>query len=85
MEPIKKRRLTELKLASHPELFVGQCVPFYFSPCSVMLFMIHKKNAGLTYEGGQDSIVHLQADFHQVIAWANQKSRRWAFTGSHSA
>ena len=32
MNSIKQRRLTELTLDSHPSLYVGQCVPFYFCP-----------------------------------------------------
>jgi hypothetical protein len=40
MNNIKQRRLNELTLASHPGLHVGACVPFYFCPRSVMLFLI---------------------------------------------
>ena len=41
MNSIKERRLTELNLGRHPDLHVGQCVPFYFCPRSVMLYLIH--------------------------------------------
>lgn len=41
MSRIKKRRLNELTFSSYPDLRVGQCVPFYFCPRSVMLYMIH--------------------------------------------
>ena len=37
MNSIKQRRLTELTLSSYPDLYVGQCVPFYFCPRSIML------------------------------------------------
>ncbi|MBN1437860.1 MAG: DUF4433 domain-containing protein [Anaerolineales bacterium] len=30
MSGVKRRRLEELRLSSHPDLFVGDCVPFYF-------------------------------------------------------
>jgi hypothetical protein len=30
MNAIKERRLNDLTLASHPGLFVGECVPFIF-------------------------------------------------------
>ncbi len=43
MSSIKKRRL-KLPLTSHPNLFVGECVPFYFCPRSVMLCMIYRAN-----------------------------------------
>ena len=37
MNDIKRRRVMELRLRSHPDLFVGACVPFYRCPRSVML------------------------------------------------
>lgn len=84
MNHIKQRRLTELRLNSHPNLLVGQCVPFYFCPRSVMLFLIHRQNADLAYKGGQGPIIHLEADLHATVAWANEQSRRWAFTLSNA-
>jgi hypothetical protein len=44
MNAIKQRRLKELTLASHPGLFVGECVPFYFCPRSIMLYLIYQGN-----------------------------------------
>lgn len=41
---IKKRRLQELVLESHPDLHVGECVPFNFCPRSVMLYLLHMAN-----------------------------------------
>lgn len=84
MNHIKQRRLTELQLASHPGLFVGACVPFYFCPRSVMLYLIHRRNAELIYQGGQAPIIHLQADLGAVVAWANAQPARWAFTLSNA-
>ena len=84
MNHIKQRRLTELQLASHPGLFVGACVPFYFCPRSVMLYLIHRRNAELAYQGGQEPIIHLQADLGAVVAWANAQPARWAFTLSNA-
>ncbi len=83
---IKKRRLEELRLNSYPDLHVGNCVPFYFCPRSVMLYLIHCKNPELAYQGGQEAIIHLQADFSQVIKWANAQNPpvRWAFTNSNA-
>ena len=43
MSSIKARRLTSA-LTSHPTLKVGQCVPFYFCPRSIMLYLIHQAN-----------------------------------------
>lgn len=44
MNSIKTRRLRELRLDSHPDLHVGDCVPFYFCPRSVMLYLIYQGN-----------------------------------------
>jgi hypothetical protein len=85
MGSIKRRRLQDLQLRSHPGLFVGQCVPFYFCPRSIMLYLIHRANhAEMTYRGGQGPIVHLEADLADTVAWANATARRWAFTLSNA-
>ncbi len=85
MSNIKQRRLLELRLSSHPGLLVGGCVPFYFCPRSVMLFIIHMRNhQDLAYRGGQGPIIHLEADLHEVVSWAEQNGRRWAFTLSNA-
>lgn len=81
MNAIKQRRLTELTLASHPGLFVGQCVPFYFCPRSIMLYLIYQRNhPDLEYRGGQGPIIHLESDLMQTIRWAEAQGQRWAFT-----
>ncbi len=84
MAGIKQRRL-HTPLNSHPDLHVGDCVPFYFCPRSVMLYVIHRANhPELAYRGGQSPIVHLEADLHEAAAWAGGKGRRWAFTLSNA-
>ena len=85
MNHIKYRRLTELRLASHPDLFVGQCVPFYFCPRSVMLNIISRGSADLEYKGGQAPIVHLVSDLRATVAWADENQLRWAFSLSSAA
>ena len=85
MSKIKKRRLTKLTLNSHPDLYVGGCVPFYFGPRSIMLFKIFKANdPDLGYHGGQEPVVHLEADLRETVSWANHNDRRWAFTTSNA-
>jgi len=82
---IKQRRLTELTLTSHPGLGIGDCVPFYFCPRSIMLYMIHRANhSELTYRGGQEPIIHLESDLKQTVAWAQSNGLRWAFTLSNA-
>jgi len=84
MSNIKQRRLTS-KLRSRPGLHVGDCVPFYFCPRSVMLYLIHQANhPGLTYHGGQNPILHLEADLYTAVGWAQGQNRRWAFTLSNA-
>lgn len=85
MTGIKQRRLTELTLSSHPALHVGDCVPFYFCPRSVMLYLIYQGNhPELTYRGGQGPIIHLETDLQATVAWANGEGQRWAFTLSNA-
>ncbi len=85
MDGIKKRRLNELKLTSHPGLRVGDCVPFYFCPRSIMLYLIYQGNhPGLTYHGGQNHIIHLEADLYKSVDWAVKNQKRWAFTLSNA-
>ena len=84
MSEIKARRL-ELALASHPTLHVGECVPFYFCPRSVMLYLIWRANhPGLAYRGGQQPIVHLEVDLRSTVEWAEREGLRWAFTLSNA-
>ncbi|WP_218068283.1 DUF4433 domain-containing protein [Candidatus Thiosymbion oneisti] len=81
MNTIKSRRLYELTLNSRPGLYVGNCVPFYFCPRSIMLYLIHRGNhPELSYRGGEDPIVHLEFDLRDAVAWAEANDRRWAFT-----
>jgi ssDNA thymidine ADP-ribosyltransferase, DarT len=84
MPSIKARRLTA-ELASHPGLHVGECVPFYFCPRSIMLYILYcANNSELTYRGGQQQIIHLQFDMNTVAKWAEGKKQRWAFTLSNA-
>lgn len=84
MSGIKQRRLS-LPVGCHPGDNVGDYVPFYFCPRSVMLYVIHKaNNPELVYLGGQGPIVHLEADLHGVVAWADAINRRWAFSLSNA-
>ncbi len=82
---IKERRL-HLPLPSHSNLRVGDCVPFYFCPRSVMLYLLYQSNhVDLVYRGGQGPIVHLEADFHASVEWAEANEQRWAFTNSNAS
>ncbi|MFE0758676.1 DUF4433 domain-containing protein [Inquilinus sp. NPDC058860] len=84
MGSIKERRLT-LPIPCHEGTFVGQYVPFYFCSRSIMLYVIHCANhPELAYRGGQQPIIHLEADLYRTIEWANANGRCWAFSLSNA-
>lgn len=84
MSTIKKRRLL-LPVECHSGDCVGEYVPFNFCPRSVMLFVIYRGNhPELSYRDGQGPVLHLEADLHSVVAWANTVNRRWAFSLSNA-
>jgi hypothetical protein len=85
MSSIKQRRLYELEVSCHPGTKVGEYVPFFFCPRSVMLYVIHCGNhPELAYRGGQDPIIHLEADLHRVVRWAESNGVRWAYSLSNA-
>lgn len=85
MKNIKRRRLEELTLSMYPDLYVGECVPFYFCPRSVMLYMFHMQNhPDIEYKGGQEPILHLVADLERTVKWADSVGLRWVFTNSNA-
>lgn len=85
MTKLKQRRFT-LAVGCHQGDFVADYVPFYFCPRSPMLYMIWKANdPELSYQGGQEPIVHLESDMREVIEWADQHGARWAFSTSNAS
>ena len=77
---IKGFRLTR-RLLSHDGLTVGECVPFYFCPRSVLLFLNYTgSNLNVPNRDGQSRIIHLEADLaiRQLHGLA-KKTKRWAF------
>ena len=56
-----------------------------FLPSLGNAVLIHKANdPDLSYRGDQEPIVHLEADLHEVVEWAENKDRRWAFSLSNA-
>jgi len=85
MSEIKRRRIEEISVSCHPGTKVGDYVPFYFCPRSVMLYLLYRANhPDLTYLAGQEPILHLEADVHEVVEWAERESCRWAFSLSNA-
>lgn len=86
MSRIKERRLNDCFLNSHPDLHVGDCVPFYFCPRSIMLYKIHRGNdPELSYKDGQRAIVHLELDLKTATSWGGKAQKRWAITKSNAS
>lgn len=84
MGGIKERRL-KLPVKCHLPDRIDEYVPFYFCPRSIMLYLIHCANhPELTYRGGQEPILHLEADLRQTVAWAEREGRRWAYSLSNA-
>jgi ssDNA thymidine ADP-ribosyltransferase, DarT len=80
MSSIKQRRM-RLPVKCHQGDTVGEYVPFYFCPRSIMLYLLYMANhPELTYRGGQGPIIHLQADVERTAAWATSSGSRWAFS-----
>jgi len=85
MSDIKRRRLEELPVHCHPGTMVGQYVPFYFCPRSIMLYIVYRGNhPELDYREGQRPIVHLQADLRSVARFADEHGVRWAFSNTNA-
>ena len=81
---IKQRRLN-LPVPCHPGTRVGEYVPFYFCPRSVMLYIIYCRNhPSLSYREGQGPVIHLEADLAEVVHWADANTREWAFSTSNA-
>ncbi|WP_379069227.1 DUF4433 domain-containing protein [Mesorhizobium sp. UC22_110] len=84
MGSIKARRL-QLPVKCYSNATVGQFVPFYFCPRSVMLYVIHCANSPeLTYRGGQGPIVHLECDLNKVIQELDAVEHSWAISSSNA-
>jgi ssDNA thymidine ADP-ribosyltransferase, DarT len=50
-----------------------------------MLYLLYRGNhPDLEYQGGQQPILHLQADLHKTIEWAEQNGVRWAFSDGNA-
>ncbi len=81
MSKIKQRRLKDLEVKCYPGKKVGEFVPFYFCPRSVMLYILYKGNhPDISYQEGQNNIVHLELDLKSVTAWANKHYQPWALS-----
>lgn len=85
MTTIKERRLHKIEVSCHRGTMVGDYVPFYFCPRSVMLYLLYMGNhPDLQYRGGQGPLIHLQADLRRSVAWADEHGIRWSFSDGNA-
>ncbi len=85
MSKIKRRRLEEIEVTCHPGTKVGEYVPFYYSPRSIMLYILHRRDhQEVNYAGGQEPIIHLEADLNSAVEWAKGGGVRWALSFSNA-
>lgn len=85
MSAIKQRRLQEIEVDCCGNRKVGEFVPFYFCPRSVMLYVLHKGNhPDLNYLGGQEAMLHLACRVTTVVNWADRQKVAWAFCSQNA-
>lgn len=79
---IKHRRMTQITVPCCGNAFVGDFVPFYYCPRSVMLFTVNLGKTGKP-PGCQTDIVHLVSTVGQLVAqgvpWAISDGNAGAF------
>ncbi|GEM90047.1 hypothetical protein ODE01S_14810 [Oceanithermus desulfurans NBRC 100063] len=81
MSKIKRRRLEEIEVACYPGTKVGEYVPFYYCPRSIMLYILYKGgHPDIDFTEGQEPIIHLEADLYRAIEWAERKGAKWALS-----
>ena len=76
---IKARRMHAYKVDCCNDRFVGEFVPFYFCPRSVMLYTVNRGNTGRP-AGCQSSIVHLVSTVEVGISLG----RQWAISDGNA-
>ncbi len=77
---IKQRRLTQYRVDCCNNRFVGEFVPFYFCPRSVMLFVVNKGRIPGKPAGCQADIVHLVS----TVAIGMGLGRPWAISDGNA-
>lgn len=84
MQHIKERRMVA-RVGEPSKGMVGEYVPFYFCPRSIMLYIMYMSDhPDITYRGGQEPILHLVSDMDRAIEWATVHGRSWAFTNTNA-
>jgi len=85
MTEIKRRRLEDNEVSCNPGSMVGQYVPFYYCPRSIMLFILHKGNhVDIDFSEGQSPLIHLQGDLRTCVRWARDNNVAWASSLSNA-
>lgn len=77
---IKQRRLTQYSVDCCNDRFVGEFVPFYYCPRSVMLFVVNKGNIPGKAPGCQSEIIHLVS----TVALGMGLGQPWAISDGNA-
>lgn len=81
----KDNRLGEL-IPIADNLRTGDCVPFNYSPRSVMLYVVYRAtDARLATRYGENPVVHLRFNVGKVVDWAKSMNLRVFFTNANAA
>ena len=67
------------------DLCWGSRAIYFWSPVSDAVCGLAGNHPSLSYGGGQVPIVHLEADLHTVVAWADSQRVPWAFALGNAA
>lgn len=85
MDHIKAKRLVKA-VGDSSHGMVGEHVPFYFRPRSMMLFVIsQRKHPNITYRDGQRNVIHLVSHVNAAIKWAADNGKSWAFSDRNAS
>jgi hypothetical protein len=76
---IKERRLNEIRVPCCNNRFVGELIPFYFCPRSLMLFTINQGSTGRP-AGCQTTIIHIVSN----VAAAISLGQPWAISDGNA-
>lgn len=67
------------------DLSIGDCVPFYLCPRSVMLYVIYRADSPqLATHEGQTPVIHLRFNLRRVCEWARQNQLRTFITNANA-
>lgn len=81
----KQNRL-EMLIPIASNLCTGDCVPLYYCPRSVMLYVIYRNDSeDLATHCGEDPVIHLRFNVRKVWQWAQMQNLRFITNANAAA